>query len=78
MLRITELKLPIDHPEEALRLGLLQRLGFDSSELLAFTLFKRSYDARKKSSELCFVDTIDFQGSDEEELLRKLVNYRHV
>ncbi|KPW59376.1 Uncharacterized protein ALO80_05257 [Pseudomonas caricapapayae] len=78
MLRITELKLPIDHPEEDLRLALLQRLGIDSSELLDFTLFKRSYDARKKSSELCFIYTIDFQVSDEEALLRKLVNDRHV
>ncbi|KPZ27936.1 Uncharacterized protein ALO56_04492 [Pseudomonas viridiflava] len=78
MLRITELKLPIDHPDEDLRPALLQRLGIDSSELLDFTLFKRSYDARKKSSELCFIYTIDFQVSDEEALLRKFANDRHV
>ncbi|RMV76922.1 hypothetical protein ALP04_05583 [Pseudomonas amygdali pv. sesami] len=78
MLRITELKLPIDHPEEDLRVALLQHLGIDSSELLDFTLFKRSYDARKKSSELCFIYTIDFQVSDEQALLRKLANDRHV
>ncbi|KPW77227.1 Uncharacterized protein ALO76_04520 [Pseudomonas syringae pv. coriandricola] len=78
MLRITELKLPIDHPEEDLRVALLQRLGIDSSELLDFTLFKRSYDARKKSSELCFIYTIDFQVRDEEALLRKLADDRHV
>ncbi|RMS45106.1 hypothetical protein ALP66_04391 [Pseudomonas amygdali pv. photiniae] len=78
MLRITELKLPIDHPEEDLRIALLQRLGIDSSELLDFTLFKRSYDARKKSSELCFIYTIDFQVSDEQALLRKLGDDRHV
>ncbi|RMN48622.1 hypothetical protein ALQ58_04428 [Pseudomonas syringae pv. apii] len=78
MLRITELKLPIDHPEEDLRVALLQHLGIDSSELLDFTLFKRSYDARKKSSELCFIYTIDFQVKDEAALLRKLANGRHV
>ncbi|RMS84742.1 hypothetical protein ALP59_04529 [Pseudomonas savastanoi] len=78
MLRFTELKLPIDHPEEDLRVALLQRLGIDSSELLDFTLFKRSYDARKKSSELCFIYTIDFQVSDEQALLRKLADDRHV
>ncbi|KPY19729.1 hypothetical protein ALP22_05404 [Pseudomonas coronafaciens pv. porri] len=78
MLRITELKLPIDHPEEDLRVALLQHLSIDSSELLDFTLFKRSYDARKKSSELCFIYTIDFQVRDEEALLRKLSNDRHV
>ncbi|KPX01902.1 Uncharacterized protein ALO75_04801 [Pseudomonas syringae pv. coryli] len=78
MLRITELKLPIDHPEEDLRVALLKHLGIDSGELLDFTLFKRSYDARKKSSELCFIYTIDFQVKDEEALLRKLANDRHV
>src|SRR5476649_1126895 len=78
MLRITELKLPIDHPEEDLRPALLQRLGIDSEQLLDFTLFKRSYDARKKSSELCFIYTIDFEVRDEAALLHKLSNDRHL
>ncbi|HEX8592861.1 MAG TPA: NAD(P)/FAD-dependent oxidoreductase [Pseudomonas sp.] len=78
MLRITELKLPIDHPEEDLRPALLQRLGIDSDELLDFTLFKRSYDARKKSSELCFIYTIDFQVRDEAALLFRLADDRHL
>lgn len=78
MLRITELKLPIDHPEEDLRPALLQRLGIDSDALLDFTLFKRSYDARKKSSELCFIYTIDFEVRDEAALLLRLANDRHV
>jgi len=78
MLRITELKLPIDHPEEDLRPALLQRLGIDSDALLDFTLFKRSYDARKKSSELCFIYTIDFEVRDEAALLLRLADDRHV
>ncbi|MDB6048371.1 MAG: AraC family transcriptional regulator [Pseudomonas sp.] len=78
MLRITELKLPIDHPEEHLRPALLRRLGIDSAELLDFTLFKRSYDARKKSSELCFIYTIDFTVADEAALLRTFADDRHL
>ena len=78
MLRITELKLPIDHPEEDLRPALLQRLGIASEELLDFTLFKRSYDARKKSSELCFIYTIDFQVRDEAALRFRLADDRHL
>ena len=78
MLRITELKLPIDHPEEDLRPALLRRLGIDSDELLDFTLFKRSYDARKKSSELCFIYTIDFTVRDEAALLRTFADDRHL
>jgi len=78
MLRITELKLTIDHPEEDLRPTLLRRLGIDSDELLDFTLFKRSYDARKKSSELCFIYTIDFTVRDEAALLRTFADDRHL
>jgi uncharacterized protein len=78
MLRITEFKLPIDHPEEDLRPALLQRLGIGSDDLLDFTLFKRSYDARKKSSELCFIYTIDFKVADEAALLRRFPDDRHL
>ncbi|HWV09781.1 MAG TPA: NAD(P)/FAD-dependent oxidoreductase [Pseudomonas sp.] len=78
MLRITELKLPLDHPDEALRPALIERLGIDDSDLLAFTLFKRSYDARKKSSELQFIYTIDFEVRDEAALLARLSNDRHL
>jgi uncharacterized FAD-dependent dehydrogenase len=78
MLRITEFKLPLDHADDALRPALLQRLGIDSAELLDFTLFKRSYDARKKSTELQFIYTIDFQVRDEAALLQRLSHDKHV
>ncbi|MCU1716105.1 NAD(P)/FAD-dependent oxidoreductase [Pseudomonas sp. 5P_3.1_Bac2] len=78
MLRITELKLALDHPEEALRPAIVQRLGIADSELLDFTLFKRSYDARKKSSELQFIYTIDCNLRDEATVLSKLSNDRHI
>jgi uncharacterized FAD-dependent dehydrogenase len=78
MLRITEFKLPIDHAEEALRPALVQRLGLADSQLLDFTLFKRSYDARKKSAELCFIYTIDFSVADEAALLKKFSDDRHI
>ncbi len=78
MLRITELKLPIDHPEEDLRPAIVQRLGIASDDLLDFTLFKRSYDARKKSSELCFIYTIDLEVRDEANVLGKFTDDRNV
>jgi uncharacterized FAD-dependent dehydrogenase len=78
MLRITELKLPLDHPDEDLRAALLQRLGIDSSDLLDLTLFKRSYDARKKSSDLQFIYTIDFEVRDESAVLRRFANDRNI
>ena len=78
MLRITEFKLPIDHSDEQLRPALLAHLGLTSDELLDFTLFKRSYDARKKSAELCFIYTIDFQVTDEAALLARFPDDRHL
>ncbi|PTQ69836.1 NAD(P)/FAD-dependent oxidoreductase [Pseudomonas sp. GV071] len=78
MLRITEFKLPIDHADEALRPALVQRLGIADNELLDFTPFKRSYDARKKSAELCFIYTLDFTVSDEAALLNKFSDDRHI
>ncbi|WP_268797468.1 NAD(P)/FAD-dependent oxidoreductase [Pseudomonas huanghezhanensis] len=78
MLRITELKLPLDHADDAMRPALLQRLGIDSDDLIDFTLFKRSYDARKKSSELQFIYTVDLEVRDEAALLARLSNDRHV
>lgn len=74
MLRITELKLPLDHSDDELRAAIVQRLGIDDAQLLGFTLFKRSYDARKKNSELLFIYTIDLQTSNEAELLRRFAD----
>ncbi|UBM26405.1 NAD(P)/FAD-dependent oxidoreductase [Pseudomonas sp. p1(2021b)] len=78
MLRITELKLPLDHTDEALREAIVQRLGITDEQLLGFTLFKRSYDARKKNSELLFIYTIDLEASNEAELLRKFADDRNI
>ncbi|HDS1756371.1 NAD(P)/FAD-dependent oxidoreductase [Pseudomonas sp. TWI672] len=78
MLRITELKLPLDHPDEALREAIVQRLGIRDEQLLSFNLFKRSYDARKKNSELLFIYTIDLEASNEAELLAKFADDRNI
>jgi len=49
MLRINELKLPLHHSNDELREAIVKQLSISGSELLDFTIFKRSYDARKKS-----------------------------
>ncbi len=50
MIRITELQLPLDHPADALRAAIVERLKIKETDLLDFTVFKRSYDARKKTA----------------------------
>ena len=50
MIRISELSLPLDAPDGALRAALLQRLRLHDDELLEFTVFKRSYDDYEKQN----------------------------
>ncbi|WP_455231255.1 NAD(P)/FAD-dependent oxidoreductase [Geopseudomonas aromaticivorans] len=78
MLRITELKLPLDHTDDDLRAAVLQRLGIADAELLDIQLFKRSYDARKKSSELLFIYALDVSVRDEAALLAKFADDRQI
>jgi len=58
MLRITELKLPLGHPPEALAQAICARLGIERDEMLAFEIFRRGNDARKKSA-IQMVYTVD-------------------
>src|SRR5262245_65245109 len=50
LLRIHELKLPLNHAEPALRQAILKRLSIPDQALVSFTVFKRAYDARKTSA----------------------------
>ena len=58
MLRLTEIKLPLDHPEGDLRAALLARLGIADAELIDFSVYKRSYDARQKK-QIQLIYTVD-------------------
>src|SRR6187402_3446943 len=71
MIRITELALPLDHPPEALAKAIQVRLNISALDLLDFTLFKRSYDARKKNSEIKFVYIVDVVVRSPEKVLAR-------
>ena len=65
MLRITELRLPLDHAEDALRPAIVARLQLaDAAELLDFHVFRRGYDARKNTA-IVLTYTIDCTLRDE-------------
>jgi uncharacterized FAD-dependent dehydrogenase len=70
MIRITELALPLDYPPEALRAAVLKRLQIHDADLLDVTLFKRSYDARKKSA-IRFICIVDVKLRDEVAVLAR-------
>ncbi len=59
-LRLTDLKLPLDHPENALRQAVLRQLGLREEELLQLRVFRRGYDARRKS-DIHFIYTLDLE-----------------
>ena len=58
VIRITELPMPLDYAPEALRRAILARLAITEVELVDFTLFKRSHDARKKTA-IVLIYTVD-------------------
>jgi uncharacterized FAD-dependent dehydrogenase len=77
MLRITELRLPLDHTAPELRAALVARLGLPDGGLLAFTLVRRGYDARRKSA-VVLIYTLDCTVADEPAVLARLAHDSHV
>jgi uncharacterized FAD-dependent dehydrogenase len=77
MLRITEIKLPLDHPEEAIASAIVKKLQILPEELLSHSIFKRSYDARKKA-EILLVYIVDVETTQEKQLLQRFKKDPHV
>jgi uncharacterized FAD-dependent dehydrogenase len=73
MLRITELKLPLDHPESAIKTAILSRLGISEGELITYTVFRQGHDARKRDA-ISLVYTLDVETKNEQSILTRLKN----
>jgi uncharacterized FAD-dependent dehydrogenase len=69
MLRLTELRLPLDHPEQALHAAILERLGADA-QLRSFSVFRRAVDARRRSAPV-LIYTVDCEVGDEAAVLSR-------
>ncbi len=78
MLRITELPLPLDYTPETLRAVLVKRLKIRDADLLEHTLFKRSYDARKKNTGILFICIVDVKVADEAAVLKRFAQDRQI
>lgn len=78
MIRINELSLPLDHSADALTQAILQRLKISPHNLHNFTIFKRSYDARKKNSEIKFIYIVDVEVNNADEILARFSDDHHV
>ncbi|HNR92956.1 MAG TPA: NAD(P)/FAD-dependent oxidoreductase [Dokdonella sp.] len=76
-LRLTELKLPLDHTEAALDVAVRERLGIGTHEPLTIHVHRRGVDARRKSA-ILFAYTLDLDTPRANELLTRFAKDPHV
>ncbi|MDA8364749.1 MAG: NAD(P)/FAD-dependent oxidoreductase [Gammaproteobacteria bacterium] len=77
MLRLTEVRLGLDHRHGEIKAAILRVLGIAEHELMGFRVRRRGHDARR-NGQVMFVYTIDAEVQDEATLLRRLHRNRHV
>ncbi|HEX4236124.1 MAG TPA: hypothetical protein VH041_17695 [Caldimonas sp.] len=77
MIRLTDLRLPLEHPEAALRSAIITKLGIADEALRSITVFRRGHDARKKAR-IVAVYTVDCEVADEVEVLSRHRGDPHV
>ncbi|MBK5914415.1 NAD(P)/FAD-dependent oxidoreductase [Rhodocyclus purpureus] len=70
MLRITELRLPLDHPPEALPAAIATRLKLAAHEVKAFSIFRQSVDARRVGAP-SFIYAVDVEVKNEAAVLQR-------
>lgn len=74
MLRLTEIKLPLEHTDADLAAAITDKLEISAQQLQGFSVFKRSYDARQQDN-ILLIYHLDVQLAAELEtqLLEKFV-----
>ena len=77
MLRLTEIKLPLDHADDALRDAVVARLGVPPEDVLDITVFRRGHDARRRGA-IALIYTLDVALRDEAAVLARLAGHRQV
>ncbi len=77
MLRLTEIKLPLDHGPDALRAAVLKKLQIGGDKLTGFSVFKRAHDARKKNA-IALIYTVDVALKNEAHVLQQFSRDPHV
>jgi uncharacterized protein len=77
MLRLTEITLPLGHPADAIGAAIVQRLDIPAGDLVEFSVFRRAYDARKKTA-IKLIYSLDVVVKDEAAVLARMVGDHHV
>src|SRR5690606_26891676 len=77
MLRLTEIKLPLNHDENAISAAIIEKLAITPEQLHNITVFKRGFDARKKT-DIQLIYTLDIDVDNEAQLLQRFAHDQHV
>lgn len=77
MIRLTEIKLELQHTDVELRACVLQTLGITAEQLVAIHVRRRGNDARKRGV-ISFVYTLDVELTNETEILQKFNQNPHI
>ena len=79
MIRLTEIKLPLAHPDTAIADAVVRTLGIQADELASVHIFKLSFDARKADLlQVYIVDVALTSATLEAEVLHRFENNPHV
>lgn len=73
MLKINQLKLPINHTEEELLAKIRKQLQLKPKDIFIYKITKKSIDARKKP-ELFYVYSIQVEVPEEEKIVKRIKN----
>jgi uncharacterized FAD-dependent dehydrogenase len=78
MIRLTELKLPLEHAPDALSHLIAQTLGIAAEAIIGFTIYKRSFDARKADLLQVYIVDVELAPELEAILLEKFAGHLHI
>ena len=77
MLRITELKLPLDYDASLIKIAIIARLDINPTDFVAYTVFRLAHDARKRSA-IEMVYTVDVEVNNEADVLARWQQDSHI
>ena len=77
MLRLTDLKLPLDHADGDIESAVLKRLRLAPQELRGYSVFRRAVDARKRSA-IALIYALDIDVENEAAVLARCKGDPHL
>lgn len=76
MIRISEIKLSLDHTPEQLTNAVAEKINVKPNDIKNLTVFKRSYDARRSAQ--CLIYIVDIEIDNADKILKKFSHDHNV